>query len=249
MIKIPQDMRTGTVHPTRKWGDVEIISYTGRREVTVKFLQTGTIRITRAELIRKGIAEDPMVPSVFSVGYLGLGKYNPKDNQREYVYWKGLLERSYCPKLSAKRPTYLNCSAEPSWHNFQNFTDWCLSQNGFINLDWELDKDLLIKGNKIYSPETCVFLPKEINLVLVKGSRKHDLPIGVTYSDNGAGYRAYCSDRGKTLSKRSQSVEECFDWYKSNKERIIKSLADEYKPLLDEVAYAALCNYQVEWGD
>lgn len=251
MISIPQDMLQGTIHPTRKWGNVEIIEYVNSRDVYIKFIDTGIIRSTRSELIRQGVVEDPMVASVFGVGFLGVGPHSPAKNPKEHVHWKGLLERSYCPKLLLKRPTYLEVHADESWHNFQTFSSWCQTQKGFINKGWELDKDLLVKGNKVYSPNTCVFLPSEINVAIstVKSTRKGDLPVGVTNSEQGRGYRAYCSDKGKTLSKRSTSVEECFDWYKNTKENIIKSLADEYSHLLDVNAYEALYNYKVEWGD
>lgn len=249
MIKIPEDMIQGSLHPTRKWGDVEILNYSGRREVLVRFVNSGIVRETRAELIRQGIVEDTTVPSVFGIGFLGIGDYRPAEHKKEHVHWKGLLERSYCEKLVIKRPSYLEVYTDPMWHNFQNFAPWCHTQKGFYNKSWELDKDLLIKGNKVYSPKTCVFLPPKINNALVRGSRNSELPIGVCYSGNSMGYRAYCSDRGKTLSKRSESIEECFNWYKDTKESVIKSLADEYAHLLDEVAYEALYKYEVEWGD
>lgn len=249
MIRVPSDMVEGYIHPTRKWGDIKILNYFGRRNVLIEFMNSGVIRETRAELIRKGIAEDLTVPSLFGVGFLGVGDYTPNNNSKEHVHWKGILERGYCPKLKLKRPTYTLTQVASTWHNFQNFAEWCQHEKGFFHKGWELDKDLLIKGNKLYSPETCVFLPQAINLLLVCGSRTNELPIGVTYSDNGVGYRAYCSNRGKTLSKRSSSIEECFSWYKATKEKVIQSLADEYKELLDEVAYKALYNYKVEWDD
>lgn len=249
MIKIPEDMVKGTLHPTRKWGDLEILKYEGRREVKIRFVNSGVVRTTRAELIRKGVVEDVTVPSLFGVGFLGVGDYSPAEHKKEHVHWKGLLERSYCEKLAIKRPSYLEVYADFTWHNFQNFAPWCHTQKGFINRGWELDKDLLFKGNKIYSPDTCVFLPPEINVVIVRGTRKGQLPIGVTHSEHGSGYRAYCSNKGKTLSKRASSIEECFEWYKNTKEAVIKSLADEYSQLLDEVALEALYTYEVEWGD
>lgn len=249
MLKIPEDMLQGTIHPTRKWGDIEIISYLGSKQVIVKFSGTGVIRDTRAELIRKGIVEDLTIPSLFGKGFIGLGEHTSVYNHKEYVHWKGILERSYSEKLMEKRPSYLEVYTNTAWHNFQNFAPWCHTQKGFYHKGWELDKDLLVKGNKIYSPETCVFLPPAINPVLIKGTRTSELPIGVTYSDNSSGYRAYCSSDGKTLSKRSSSIEECFEWYKNTKEAVIKSLALEYSHLLDDIAFKALHNYKVEWGD
>lgn len=247
MFKIPSDMMSGTIHPTSKWGDIEIIDYNGNREVLVKFVDSGVTKVTRSELIRKGIVEDVTLPCRFGYGFMGEGPFNSTENKKEHVHWKGLLERSYCIKFAIKSPSYSGVYTTAKWHNFQNFAEWCQTATGFGNKGWELDKDLLIKGNRVYSPETCVFLPYEINGLIVKGTRKSELPIGVTKSEYG--YRAYCSDRGKTLSKRSTSLEECFEWYKETKENIIKSMADEYKNELDSLAYEALYNYRVEWGD
>lgn len=80
-----------------------------------------------------------------------------------YRKWLGMLQRGYCPKFKAKMPTYQDCYVDNSWLLFSNFKKWMQSQ------DWEgkdLDKDLLMPGNKAYGPETCVFLDRGINNLL-----------------------------------------------------------------------------------
>ena len=88
-----------------------------------------------------------------------------------YVAWKGMLERCYDHKYQDRYPTYKSCSVCPEWISFMNFRKWMMTQ------DWQgkaLDKDLLIEGNKVYSPESCVFVPKELNGFLTLNNAKRN---------------------------------------------------------------------------
>ena len=106
--------------------------------------------------------------------------------------WTNMLERCYCSKKHARNPTYLGCSVTDEWKLFSNFKAWMETQ------DWQgkqLDKDLLIKGNKIYSQNTCLFITKQINTFLnSREACRGDLPIGVTLSRRGDKYQAQCSN-------------------------------------------------------
>ena len=94
-----------------------------------------------------------------------------------YSRWMGMLERAYSIKHHEKSPTYKGCSVHPDWLRFSTFKSWMETQ------DWEgmhLDKDIIVEGNKVYSPETCVFVTRETNaFVLENASRRGDLPVGV----------------------------------------------------------------------
>lgn len=143
---------------------------------------------------------------------------------------------------------YKGCSH--TFKDFQEFAEWCNTQKGFKE-DFQLDKDLLFKNNKIYSPETCVFLPREINKALIRMTcRRGMYPIGVTVDKKGI--RAKCAD---TLNNRIHligyftSVEEAFEAYKSYKECVLKSLAEKWKDQIDSRAYNALMSYTVEITD
>ena len=80
-----------------------------------------------------------------------------------YRKWKDLLRRCYSEKFLQGSPTYRGCSVCEEWKTFSNFMAWMKTQpwNGK-----ELDKDILIPGNKIYSPETCVFVSPSLNSLL-----------------------------------------------------------------------------------
>ena len=74
--------------------------------------------------------------------------------------WKDMLKRCYSAKLQERQPTYKGCSVSEEWKTFSNFRAWMEKQD-FEGM--HLDKDLLLKGNKVYSDETCVFVTKAVN--------------------------------------------------------------------------------------
>lgn len=105
-----------------------------------------------------------------------------------YLRWRGMLERSYSEKYHAKYPSYIGCHVTPEWHYFMTFRKWMVEQ------DWEgkeLDKDLLVPGNKLYSPDTCVFLTGAVNTFLIyNSSLRGEWPVGVNYDKNSGKFRA-----------------------------------------------------------
>ena len=113
-----------------------------------------------------------------------------------------------------------------------------------------MDKDILIKGNKIYSSETCVFVPERINLLFIKNDRiRGDLPIGVSYDGNR--YKSQCKNGTHKYIRLGtyDTPEEAFQIYKQYKENVIKDVANEYKGKIPEKLYNALMNYKVEITD
>jgi len=108
---------------------------------------------------------------------------------REYMLWKSMLTRCYNTKYQEGKPTYIGCSVSENFKNYSYFHEWCQNQIGFGNVDFQLDKDLLHKGNKEYNENTCVFIPIETNSVLTKRQLDRGLlPIGVT--KNGKNFQA-----------------------------------------------------------
>ena len=170
-------------------------------------------------------------------------------NTKEYALWHSMLKRCYSKPYLEKQPTYMGCSVSDNFKYYHLFHAWCQTQIGFGKDGYQLDKDLLIKGNKLYSEDTCVFIPSVLNLLLTKAAAGRGLlPIGV--SKNGKGFRATCAIYGKAKSLGTfQTVEEAFQAYKNFKEEHIKTQAELYKHEIDEIAYQALINYEVSIDD
>lgn len=107
-----------------------------------------------------------------------------------YTRWSSMLERCYSHKLQETRPTYIGCSVHKDWLKFSIFKSWMEQQPWDGN---QLDKDLLIKGNKVYSEETCVFVSQRVNSFLLEGENSRRLlPIGVNLHQGK--YQANCRD-------------------------------------------------------
>lgn len=109
-----------------------------------------------------------------------------------YIRWKDMLSRCFSEKFHAKNPTYIGCTVCDEWLTFSNFRVWMEKQ------DWEgkqLDKDLLVKGNKIYSPTTCVFVSKEVNRFLLESTAtRGKYKIGVCWHKRDGKFAATCRD-------------------------------------------------------
>ena len=114
-----------------------------------------------------------------------------------------------------------------------------------------LDKDILCKGNKIYSPNNCVFVPQRINELFTKRNKlRGDYPIGVDFNKRNKLFRARCSTlQGNKHLGYYKTKEEAFKVYKIEKEKEIKNRADNYKDFIPEKLYSAMYKYEVEIRD
>ena len=124
-------------------------------------------------------------------------------------------------------------------------------QIGFGNEGWHLDKDILVKGNKVYSPETCCFVPVELNSLLVNSrATRGEFPVGVYYDVSRSKFQSYIRMHGKRKHLgRFVTPEEAFYAYKQAKEAYIKEVAELYKDQIDIRVYEALMKYEVDIND
>ena len=244
----------GKVCKSKSSGDFKILKYNNNRNVAIQFVNTGFETTVQLVQVKSGKVKDRYLPSVYSVGILG-SKYPSKVNGRntkEYDLWYSMLRRCYSDGFKKKRPTYEGCEVSDNFKSYEYFYEWCQSQIGFGNKGWHLDKDLLIKGNKVYSESTCVFIPSEINLLLTKctASRGEHL-IGVCWDKAKKAFKAQVSmNKGKREYLGLFKTEiEAFNAYKKAKESFIKEQANDWKLQIDDRAYKALMNYTVEITD
>ena len=244
----------GKVFKSKSSGDFKILKYNDTANVEIQFLKTGYETTVRLTNIRNGYVKDPYVPSVCGVGILGT-KYLSAVNgvlTKEYDLWHSMLRRCYSDTCKKKQPTYEGCEVSDNFKSYEYFYEWCNEQIGFNNEGWHLDKDLLIKGNKVYSESTCVFIPAEVNALLTKctNSRGEHL-IGVYWYKRDKAFvaRVNKSKGGREYLGSFNTEIEAFNAYKTTKESFIKEQAEKYKSQIDERAYNALMNYEVNGND
>ena len=234
----------GVVCKSKSSGDFKVLKYNSATDVEIQFLTTGYEATVELGVIRKGEVKDPYSPSVFGVGLLGT-KYPSTINGRntkEYEIWCSMLKRCYNDTYQKKNPTYIGCKVSDKFKSYEYFYEWCHKQIGFGNEGWQLDKDLLIKGNKIYSENTCVFIPREINSLLVKSAASRgEYLIGVCWCKRDKAFIARV--------RKNKGRSEYLGLFNTEIEAFVKEQANKYKSQIDPRAYSALMNYTVEITD
>ena len=170
---------------------------------------------------------------------------------REYDAWRHMLQRGYCLKYKLRNPSYSDTTIEAVFHDFQGFCLWGRNKVGFGLQGYCLDKDILVKGNKVYGPGHCVFVPQEINKLFTRReARRGSFPIGVSMTDSGKYMARLCTGAGSEKYLGSfKTPLAAFEAYKVAKERYIKAVADHWIDSVDAETHQALYNYRVEIGD
>lgn len=240
------------------YGSMMIVDeYISSTEVYVRFEQGYTVKCTWGQFV-SGSVKNPFDKSVFGIGYLGAGKYSPSDefgnSTPQYKTWISMLTRCNSKSFQDKQPTYRGCRVAPEWLCFQTFAQWY--DKNFYQIEGQkmhLDKDILVKGNKLYSPDTCVFVPQLFNMMFVKRQNSRgSLPIGVKLNTNNT--KKFEVQGRNNTGKRMylgyyDTVEKAFEAYKVFKEQTIKDTAEEYKDRIPSNLYSAMLNYKVEITD
>jgi len=170
---------------------------------------------------------------------------------KEYVLWKGMLERCFDEKLKQKKPTYEGVTCSKDWLSMTTFIEDVSQMKGYGLKGWEFDKDILQKGNKLYSKDTCCFVPLEVNNLLTKRDNcRGEYPVGVYFEKASGKFKAQLRINGKKkFLGYFTTPEEAFQAYKLAKEARIKVVANKWKHLLDERVFQALMAYEVSIDD
>ncbi|AHJ87181.1 hypothetical protein BCP8-2_143 [Bacillus phage BCP8-2] len=253
--KIEASERVGTVGVNNYGSPMKVVWYENSKKVIVQFEQ-GNVVQTSWQLFVKGSVKNPYDKTLLGVGYMGLGRHSSKTEDGEdnpiYYTWLRMMKRCYDKNTHKRQPAYINCTVDEKWHNFQNFAEWY--EENYYEVEGEtmcLDKDIKVKGNKIYSPDTCIFAPTLINnLFITNDSRRGELPVGVVYDNKHDKYIAqYRTPVGKQWIGRFKTAEEAFLAYKEFKELYIKKVAEEYKGKIPHTLYNIMMNYKIEIDD
>ena len=154
----------GRTYPTNKWGGLVVIDYINAHKVLVEFVDTKYKKWTSMGRVRSGGVRDNYRPTVHGVGFLGEGAYSTGGRKRNatYTMWYNMMNRCYSEAYQKKNPSYKGCSVAKEWHNYQVFAKWVEDNGGAEGQ--HLDKDIKVKGNRIYSPEYCMIISPRENI-------------------------------------------------------------------------------------
>lgn len=240
---------------------MRIVEYHDANDIVVEFQDeyNGRVHTNYYNFKHKSV-KNTYHPEVCGVGIIG-SKYMARlpygEPTKEYSTWRSMLRRCFDDKRKSLQPTYKDATCCDEWLLFENFYEWLHSQSNFdkwLNGDkWAIDKDILVKGNKTYSPSTCCLVPKNVNNLFIKSQNargKYPIGVGKQYKN----FTAKCQNpfTGKTEPLGThETVEQAFLAYKKEKESYIKQVAtEEYsKGNVTKQCYEAMINYNVEITD
>ena len=191
--------RVGEVNYNNFGSKMVIVGYRKYSDIDIYFPKYNwTFKNAKYQKFKNGNIKCPYERRYFGIGYLGEGKYKVCENGKNtkcYDTWNNMLKRCYDSKLHEKFPTYKNCKVCNEWLNYQNFAEWYY--NNYYEIEEQkmcLDKDILYKGNKIYSPDNCVFVPNNINSLFTKSDKtRGDYPIGSSLHKRDNVLEVWCS--------------------------------------------------------
>lgn len=208
------------------------------------------VTLTYADTINSDYkASNNMSKSFYGIGFNSKGKHKVSVkgvHTPAYKTWRNMIERCYCLKYQARQPTYIGCSVDDEWRDFQDFAEW-FEAHEYSNHGYQLDKDILIPGNKIYSPDRCVFVPSQLNnLLLDSGAVRGQYPQGVRFYKNTNRFRASISINTKRKHLGYFDTElEAYQAYKKAKEANVKRMALEWQDRIADNVFDALMNWQL----
>lgn len=225
-----------------------VIDRTKNTTLTIMFEDGVVVKNVPSGNFSKGKVKNPYFKSVYNLGFIGEQKIK---NKKAYEYWMNMMSRCYSKNYQKINNSYIGCSVCEEWLNFSNFEKWY--EENYYQCDNEkmsLDKDILYKNNKIYSPNTCVFVPQRINSLFEKANKiRGKYPIGVYYHKRDEKFIVQIRKNKEIFSNRFDDEISAFNCYKENKEKYIKEIADEYKEKIPKKLYDAMYNYKVEVCD
>lgn len=263
--------RTGEINVSNEGCVMRIVEYNNALDIVIEFQDEHKYRVhAQYHDFKKGKCKNPYFLSVYGFGYLGVDKNGdvPKISELkggkyattwEYIKWMNMLKRCFDDKYKEKYPTYKEATCCDRWLCFSYFLEdlEILKQeyNWSEDIKLNLDKDILHKGNKIYSLENCILVPNYINTLFTKcDTSRGNCPIGVSYHKRAKKYEAQCSINGETKGLGLYNTpEEAFYVYKQAKEEGIKRIAEDcvLKGYItkDSRLYKAMMGYQIKIDD
>jgi len=219
-------IKENKTYSTISSGTFIVTKYIDCFNIEILFENGYKTKVTTSQ-IGKGIIGNPYYPKICNVGFIGEGKYNSTNSRKIYKTWSSMIERVYGKNL----PTYKDVTVCEEWHNFQNFAKWFEENYNYETMkDWYLDKDLLSEKTKIYSSDTCCFLPPAINSLI--GFIHSDLTIKELKNRY---YIRVMVDGNRRSFGGFSTKEEAFERYLTERKLQASIILDKYKQYLSKV--------------
>ena len=239
-------IKVGDIFYPLEGGSCKVVEYRGANNITVEFDCYRKYRgVFQSSHLRRGRVSNPYHPRTLGVGYKGVGYFNSKNSKKAYEMWVGVITRGNCLKYKTKKPTYKDCTVHPDWHNFQNFAKW-YTEHESSGLGYEIDKDILVKGNKVYGEEFCLLIPRIINSTVKTNYKKcTGLPLGVTQQKGGGFVSRFNSNKNNSHLGTFDTPEEASTAYVLAKEAYVKEIAELWKGKIEDKAYESLMAWAV----
>lgn len=186
---------------------------------------------------------------IYGIGCIGEGRYKSHANgekTQSYIKWFSMMTRCYDKKQLKRRTKYEKVTVCDEWHNFQNFAKWYESQD-CKDSSYCLDKDILVAGNTVYSPNACCLVPYEINVLLTVNRRSdRTLPLGAFLDKRYNRFKSKMSADGKPVYLGMfATAQEAHDAYVFAKEEHVKRKAIEWRHEISEQVFKVLMNWRV----
>ena len=181
--------------------------------------------------------------------HYGIGFNSRREHKTDslaYTTWWGMFRHCYCPEHHAEQQTDISSAVDDRWIDFQDFADW-FYDNPYSGTPYQLNKDLLIPGNKVYAPEVCCFVPSQINSLLTSSTPAGgDLPRGVSLHKASGRYQAGVNvDGRRRYIGRYGTPQEAYNAYKMAKEVYVKRMALEWQDRIADNVFDALMNWEL----
>lgn len=202
----------------KKYGEYLIVEHHNSEKAKIRFLNTGYEYYATIKHIRDREVKDRLFVNKYGLIYGGR-----QSNPVAYKCWYNMIMR-----CSSRDKSYLNCEVCEEWLNFSKFNKWFQSQ--YRQDGWHLDKDIRMRGNKIYSPDTCCFIPSELNTFF----EKHIKAKGYGMNRNKSKFVAYIRNQGAKIHIGTFNTEmEARMAYLSGKKNLLMLLIDKYSNCLE----------------
>lgn len=244
-MSISPSISVGDVFTNKEGCSYTVVEYNGSHHVKVRFNDDKAFEVTNTSTnVKLGVVKNPFYPTVLGVGFIGDGSHRAKYkgvNDLAYSTWVSMLIRCYSDKGYSRNSSYNDCSVATEWHNFQNFAEWIKTHEHY-GLGYQLDKDLLKDGNRVYGPEYCSLIPVEINSLIVRAKpKKNGLPKGVDFYKRKGMFRARISINNKSKEIGFfDSVESARDAYLAEKANYVRFVANQWRGRIKNNAYHSL---------